>query len=225
MLVSARMSRIALSLLAIAILAVALAGAGCKESPKPAITAAWKDEFERSALGGDYLATDPDSYRLTGGQLNASGAYNHPLWLLRKLPRDASIELDVKSSSPSGDIKLEAWGDGAHHAPSKAKVQYTSTGYVFILGGWENTASIIAKQSEHGKDVVKRSDRKVELGRVYHVKIVRKGPRIDWFVDDMTAPFLTLEDAQPLEGDAHAYFAFSNWESDVWFDNLTITPL
>jgi hypothetical protein len=197
----------------------------CKDAPKPAITAAWRDDFERAAAGDDYLVTAPDAYRITGGELNVSGAYNHPMWLLRKLPRDAVIELDVKSRSAAGDIKVEAWGDGAHHAPSNAKVQYTSTGYVFIFGGWDNTASIIAKQSEHGKDVVTRKDRKVEPGRVYHWKIVRKGPKIDWFIDDLTTPFLSLDDAQPLEGEGHSYFAFSNWESDLWFDNLSITPL
>ena len=207
------------------IVVATLALGACKEAPKPKITEPWKDDFERAAVGGDYLVTAPDAYRITGGQLNVAGAFNHPMWLLRRIPRDAAIELDVKSTSEKGDIKVEAWGDGAHHAPSNAKVQYTSTGYVFIFGGWENTQSIIAKQSEHGKDVVARRDRKVEPGRVYHFKIVRKGPRIDWFIDDLQTPFLSLDDAQPLEGEGHSYFGFSNWESDLWFDNLTITPL
>jgi Farnesoic acid 0-methyl transferase len=199
--------------------------AACKDPPKPPITAAWKDGFERAAVGGDYLPTAADAYRITGGQLNVSNAYNHPMWLLRKLPRDAVIELDAKSTSAAGDIKVEAWGDGEHHAPSNAKVQYTSTGYVFIFGGWGNSKSIIARQSEHGKDVVARQDVKVEPGRVYHWKIVRKGAKIDWFVDDLQTPFLSLDDPQPLEGESHSYFAFSDWESDLWFDNLTIAPL
>src|SRR5688500_11521616 len=113
--------------------------AACKETPRPAISAPWKDDFERAAPGGDYHPTAPDAYRITGGQLNVSNGYNHPMWLLRPIPRDAVIELDVKSTSAAGDIKVEAWGDGAHHAPSTAKVQYTASGYVFIFGGWNNT--------------------------------------------------------------------------------------
>ena len=223
MLASAAMKRARLAAALVAASPVALAA--CKDPPKPAITAAWTDDFDRATTGDDYLATAPEAYRITGGQLNVSNGYNHPLWLRRKIPRDATIELDVKSTSDAGDIKVEAWGDGEHHAPTNAKVQYTSTGYVFIFGGWGNSQSIIAKQSEHGKDVVARRDVKVVPGKTYHWKIVRKGPRIDWFIDDMATPFLSLDDAQPLEGDAHAYFAFSDWESDLWFDNLAIAPL
>jgi hypothetical protein len=201
-----------------------LALAACKRAPAEPISAAWSDDFERAALGADWHATDAEAYRITGGELNVQGAYNHPLWLRRAIPRDAVIEFDAKSMTTTGDIKVEAWGNGKHHAASKAKVQYTASGYVFIMGGWGNSKSIIAKRSEHGKDVVERSDFKVEPGKTYRWKIVRKGNRIDWYVDDMTTPFLSLDDAAPLEGDAQRYFAFSNWESDLWFDNLTIAP-
>ncbi len=211
--------------LVLVLLLLSLPFAACKDTPRPPITTAWKDDFERAAVGGDYLPTAPDAYRITGGQMNVSNGYNHPLWLLKKMPRDAVIELDVKSTSPSGDIKIEAWGDGEHHAPSNEKIQYTSTGYVFIFGGWGNSQSVIARLSEHGSDVAKRTDVKVVPGKMYHWKIVRKGGHIDWFIDDMEKPFLSLDDAQPLQGDGHAYFAFSDWESDLWFDNLAIAPL
>jgi hypothetical protein len=201
-----------------------LACGGAAEKPAPPITDKLVDDFERTELGSDWRITDPENYLLTGGQLHVKGAYNHPAWLRRPMPADATIELDVKSLSPEGDIKLEAWGDGKRHAASKKKVQYTASGYVFIFGGWNNSKSIIAKRSEHGADVVERTDTKVEPGKTYHFKIVRKGGRIDWFIDDMSKPFLTLEDKEPLVGPRHAHFAFSNWESDLWFDNLSITP-
>jgi hypothetical protein len=207
------------------LLLVLLSLCACKDAPPPAITAPWSDDFERAALGADWYATEPNAYKISGGLLSAQGAHNHPLWLRRALPRDAAIEFDVKSNSPDGDIKFEAWGDGSHHAPSHAKVQYTASGYVFIFGGWGNTASIIAKQNEHGKDVVTRKDRPVEPGRTYHMKVARKGGQIDWFIDDLQKPFLTLTDPAPLEGDKHAHFALSNWESDLWFDNVQISPL
>ena len=40
----------------------------------------------------------------------------------------------------------------------------------------------------------------------------------------MSAPFLSYDDPQPLEGKGHEYFAFDNWDSDLWFDNLSISP-
>jgi len=216
-----------LGLAAAGALTAAGALAACKQTPAtlPPITAPWHDDFERADLGPDYNATDPDAYQISGGQLHVHGAYNHPLWLRHAIPRDCAIEFDVKSNSPDGDIKVEAWGDGKHHAPSKAKVQYTASGYVFIFGGWANSSSIVAKQSEHGKDVIARQDVKVVIGRTYHMKIVRHDGEFDWFIDDMSDPFLKFLDHSPLDGPANSYFAFSNWESDLWFDNLSVTPL
>lgn len=195
---------------------------GCKQPDPPAVTAPWTDSFARASLGSDYLPTS-DQYRITGGRLNVSLAYNHPLWLRKKLPEYASIELDCTSQSPSGDIKVEAWGDGESHAQNKGA--YSSTGYVFIQGGWNNSKSEIAREDEHLPDLPSRTEPRVDVGRTYHWKIVRQKGRIDWYIDDMSTPFLSLADSQPLGGRGHEYFGFNNWESDLWFDNLTITPL
>ena len=195
--------------------------AACKVPDPPAITAPWRDDFERTSLGGDYLATQ-DSYALRDGKLNAKGAHNHPLWLRRKLPRDAVIELDTWSQSPSGDIKVEVWGDGESYDPDQGA--YLASSYVFIMGGWNNSRSIIARRDEHDPGLPARATPRVEPGRRYHWKIVRKGPQLDWYVDDLTTPFLSFTDPQPLEGKGHEYLGFNNWESDVWFDNLSIAP-
>jgi hypothetical protein len=208
------------------VLPIALAAGACsnKAGPEPpGITEKWTDDFERAVPGKDWHATSQDAYRVSDGALNARGAVNHPLWLRKKLPRDATIEFDTWSNSDAGDIKVEAWGDGTSHA--KDRGQYTSSGYVFVMGGWGNSKSILAKGNEHGKDVVQRVQPKVVVGQKYHWKIVRKGGRVEWFVDDMTTPFLAFDDPQPLEGAGHEYFAINNWESDLWFDNLVITPL
>lgn len=197
---------------------------GCKKDEPPPITDRWTDDFERAHLGDDYRATS-DVYRLTNGALNAKGAYNHPLWLRKKLPRDVVIELDIWSSSPDGDIKVEFFGDGKSHATDKGA--YTATGYVAVMGGWSNSKSILARRDEHGvvgEDLVERTRPKVEVGKRYHWKIVRNGGRVDWYVDDMETPFLSFEDDEPLAGSGHEYFGFNNWESDAWFDNLVIAP-
>jgi hypothetical protein len=66
---------------------------------------------------------------------------------------------------------------------------------------------------------------KVVPSQRYHWKIERQGRALRWYIDDMTRPFLQLEDQRPLEAAGHEYFGFNNWETDTWFDNLVITPL
>ena len=126
------------------------------------------------------------------------------------------------SMPQDGDIKVELYGDGRSFDPDKGG--YLATGYVAVMGGWKNSKSQIARLDEHGKDIAARNEPAVEKGKRYHWKLVRKGGRLDWFVDDMTTPFLTLEDPQPLEGAGHEYFAINNWQTDTWFDNLRIAP-
>jgi hypothetical protein len=70
---------------------------------------------------------------------------------------------------------------------------------------------------------VTRALPKVEQGRHYHWTITRQGKVVDWNVDG--EPFLSYEDKSPLEGAGHEYFGFDDWETDVHFDDLVITPL
>jgi hypothetical protein len=212
---------VALSLvLALATLAGPVGAAtGCRAGPA-AITAPFGDDFGRAELGPDWLDTG-GGYRIADGRLNVAGAYNHPLWLRRKLPRDAVVEVDAMSKSPAGDIKLELYGDGESFDPDRGS--YVSTGYVLIFGGWGNSLSVICRNNEHDEGrKAERRDRRVEMGKTYHFTITRKGGLIDWRIDG--APFLSWTDAAPLEGSGHQHLAFNNWEADVWFDNLAIRP-
>lgn len=190
-----------------------------KLPPAPMLTAPYAETFDRDALGEAYYATT-DVYKLVDGKLRVQGAHNHPLWLRQRIPNDATIEVDVRSDSPQGDIKIEVWGDGESFDADGGA--YRSTGYVFIMGGWGNSQSIIAKQDEHEPGIPSRREPKVEAGRTYHWKIVRKGKKLDWYVDDMATPFLSFDDPTPLTGAGHEYLGFDNWETPVWFDNLTI---
>lgn len=199
-----------------------LALCGCKQPDPPPIGDAWADDFSRKAIGSDYVAT-ADVYRIKDGALNASKGYNHPLWLRKKLPADAVVELDAWSMSPEGDLKVELWGDGESAAQDRGA--YTATGYVFIFGGWSNSRSEIARGDEHATNVRSRTEPKVEPGKRYHWKIVRKGGHLEWFIDDMSTPFLTYDDPKPFSGAGHEYLGFNDWESDVWFDNLSVRKL
>jgi hypothetical protein len=193
----------------------------CKTpDPPPIGDATFTERFDRADIGGDYYATER-VYEIRDGQLRVEKAYNHPLWLRKKLPADAVIELDVRSMSPAGDIKVEAWADGESMARDKGA--YTSSGYVFIFGGWSNSLSILARQDEHGSAKASRRDPKVEVGRTYHWKIMKKGGHIEWSIDGQ--PFLTYDDKDPLTGTGHEYFGFNDWEAEIFFDNLTIMPI
>lgn len=194
----------------------------CKVKDPPAIKEPFADKFERDGIGANYFRTG-DGYDVVNGALSAKGAKNHPLWLKRKLPRDVRIELDAWSTDRRGDIKIEVFGDGRSFDPDGGA--YLATGYELIFGGWHNSKSMIARLDEHGKDMVQRLDVRVEPNKRYRWKIERKGKLLSWFIDDMTKPFLKLEDADPLDGLGHEYLGFNNWETDTWFDNLVITPL
>jgi len=34
-----------------------------------------------------------------------------------------------------------------------------------------------------------------------------------------------MADPEPLRGRGHDHFGFNNWQSELWFDNLKVTPL
>jgi hypothetical protein len=202
------------------LVACALGALACTPQGDPAIgSAGFSDDFERSSLGEVWHNTG-GPYELRDGRLHVRGARNKPLWLRRRLPRDARIELDVRSESPEGDIKLEVYGDGVSRAETES---YTATSYVVIFGGWGNSTNVIARMDEHADDRAVGPRRAVEQGRWYHLVVERRGDTIRATVDDHE--LATMQDADPLEGRGHEYFAFNNWQSDLSFDNLRISPL
>ena len=196
---------------------------GCSLPRDPELGQSFADNFERTNLGASYFDTI-GRYRIINGQLNIEKAYNNPLWLRRKLPRNVQVDLDVKSLSSDGDMKVELYGDGESFARDRGA--YVSSGYVLCMGGWHNTKSFIARRLEHGRegiDIVSRTDVKVVPGKTYHWRIVRKGKELTWYIDGKL--FLSYHDDEPLYGRGHEHFGFNNWEADVWYDNLKITAL
>jgi hypothetical protein len=177
----------------------------------------FEDRFDRSDIGPDWHDTSSGRYSIVNGRLRAKGAHNKPLWLKRKLPRDARVEFTACSMSPAVDIKVEIFGDGRAFA---RRASYTATSYVLILGGWNNSRSIIARMDEHGDDRVVRTSPEGEPGRTYAFSITRKGGVLTWSLGGK--PFLETNDAEPLAGAGHEHFAFNDWESEVFFDDLAV---
>ena len=193
--------------------------AGCTPQGDPGIGTGFADDFERAQIGTAYKQTG-GNWRIEAGELRVHGAKNHPLWLLRSLPRDVRIEFDARSESIEGDIKVEIFGDGASYANGDS---YTATSYVIIFGGWNNSRNVLARMDEHGRDRVVGEPRKVEPGRVYRFRIERIDSALTVWVDD--ALLLQMDDSEPLKGRGHDHFGFNNWQSELFFDNLKVTPL
>jgi hypothetical protein len=201
------------------VLALASLALGCK-TKMPALSEPFADGFDRGEVGSDWNNTGAE-YQTVAGALKIKGAHNHPLWLRRKLPANVVIELDATSRTPEGDLKIELMGDGESFDPDRGR--YDPTGYMFVFGGWHNTLSIISKLGEHDEAVkVSRAEPRVEPGRTYHWKIIKRGGVLDWTIDGQ--PFLQYFDPQPLSGPGHEFFAFNNWESDASYDNVRIRP-
>jgi ribosomal protein S9 len=191
----------------------------CVPRGDPAVGDGFSDDFARSELGPAWRTTG-GTYQLIDGKLKIRGARNKPLWLRRTLPRNVRTEFDVRSESAEGDIKVEVYGDGVSKA---VEASYTATSYVIIFGGWGNTKNVLARLDEHGADRVVGPPRKVERGRTYRMKIEREGDTISAWVDGQL--LAKMVDKDPLWGPGHDHFAFNNWQSELWFDNLKITPL
>jgi hypothetical protein len=211
--------------------------AGVPQPPKPAaappdgaITTAYWDTFDRPDLGAEWNPTSPE-WRIQAGRLCGKNAKNHPVWLERKLPVNARIEFDAVSTSQDGDLKVELWGDGKSFA--KGTSYNDATSYLAIFGGWKNQFHVLAKLDEHAKDrpEVKvnaaNTDpraRPVHPGASYHFKIERSdGKTVRWLVDDIDV--ITFTDKEPLKGEGHEHLGFNDWDAQVCFDNLQITPL
>ncbi|HOW50792.1 MAG TPA: hypothetical protein PLV42_01975 [bacterium] len=180
------------------------------------VTPLFSDTFDRPDLGPNWQVQGGD-WRLEEGVVQSMKANNLNLVLTgTALPDNAVIELTMWSESDFVDIKFNAWGDGKPHEHGD--------GYSFILGGWKNRVSVIAKLHEHEKNRVEDRATRLEQSKRYQVKIIRIGGKIWWFVDD--AIFLAYNDPQPLTAaGGYKYLSFANWESMAYFDGLKISTI
>jgi hypothetical protein len=177
-----------------------------------AITAPFTDSFDRKELGSKWKKAG-GTWTIADGALHSTGEHNIPLFLDVRLPKNAKIEFTAWSRSPAVDTKVEVFGDGTRH----------ESGYIVIVGGWNNSITTIARLDEHEKTRVEKRTR-WEPNKKYRWTVQRTdGHTIELFLDGM--PVIAYDDKEPLTGARNAFMAFSNWESDVFYDDLVITPL
>ena len=152
-------------------------------------------------------------WRAVAGELRGQSMHNDPIWWTEPLPERVRVEFKARALSQEGDLKVEIFGDGVTHA----------SGYVLIMGGWDNSLDVIARLDEHGEDRLAKPSIKVEPGKTYSMAVERDGSRVSWFIDGEL--HMSYPDAAPLTGDEHAYFAFNDWEAPVAFDDFKVFRL
>jgi len=176
--------------------------------------------FEEDFSGNlDRFETQSKNWKIVDGALYTGDRKNENagLWIKSlRLPQNVRIEFEARSVKGNnklfqGDIKCEFGGELNEH----------TSGYIVILGGWENSTSIIARQDEHndGPIAVDKTQR-VEEGQTYKFAVVRMENEIRWYLDGKL--FLKATEKQILTGGS---FGFNNWNSRVYFDNLKIFAL
>lgn len=192
---------------------LALSLGACKKGP-PISSAAlpFSDDFERAELGTLWSITG-GQWKIEQGAVVTTGANNAPLFLNLDLPDDVVVEVDVRSETPIVDGKIELMTDGRTH----------QSGYVFILGGWSNQISVIARLDEHGTDRVERRPTGVTGPRTYRWRIEKEGGELRWLIDGQ--PYMKFSDREPLQGVGHNRLGFSNWQNHLRYDNLRIWKL
>ena len=183
----------------------------CSEATEPTVTVPFTDDFDREEIGPNYFVSG-GVWFIEDGRLVTTGGNNAPAFLKAALPADVVVEVEVQSHTREVDSKVELMTDGRRH----------QSGYVFILGGWDNSISAIARLDEHGADRVEKKPTRVSAPATWQWRIEKNGGAIDWYVDGQ--PYLSFEDPNPLSGAGHDRFAFSNWQNIVSYDHLKIWP-
>lgn len=189
-----------------------LAVVGCKKQDVATKSVPFSDDFERNELGTDWFVSG-GQWTIDKGQVFTTGANNAPLFLKVALPKDVVVEVDVTSETPIVDSKIELMTNGRAHA----------SGYVFILGGWSNAISCIARLDEHGADRKEKKPTGIPGAGTHRWRVEKKGGHLDWYVDGRL--YMSFDDPEPLDGPGQDRLAFSNWQNRVRYDNLKIWPL
>ena len=197
----------------VVVMAACVALAGCMpKNDSESVPAPFSDDFSRVDLGPRYKKSG-GTWTIKDGALHSSGEKNIPLWLDVPLSKNVRVEFTTVSRSPAVDTKVEIFGDGLRH----------ESGYIVILAGWNNTLSTIARLDEHEKTRVEKRT-KFEKDKLYKWTIERTNGRDLTFKID-GEEIVTHKDSDPLFGPRNNKLAFTNWQSDVSYDDLVITPL
>jgi Domain of unknown function (DUF6250) len=175
--------------------------------------------FSEDFSGGlDKWNVEGENWRIVDGQLFSGDKSNNNagIWIKKAvLPENYRIEFKAKSVKGNnkvfqGDMKCEFGGVEPAHI----------SGYVMILGGWQNTLNTLCRLEEHTGRLVIDQSRKVKEGQTYLIQLVKSAGELQWYLDKKL--FLTTTDKEPLTG---PNFGFNNWNSRFYIDDVKIFAL
>ena len=185
----------------------------CSKTPPPNKgKIPFSDNFSRDTLG-EYWRHTGGIWGIRKGSVYSTGAHNQPLFLDIALPTNFALEVDVHSDTSAVDAKIELMTNGRIH----------QSGYIFILGGWNNQMSVIARLDEHGRDRMVKQPTNVVGKKTYRWRIEKENGTLRWYINGEI--YMTYNDSKPLQGKGHDRLAFSNWWNQIRYDNFKIWPL
>jgi|GEM_PF-775953 len=188
-------------------------------APERTGTLMFSDDFNRAQLGDNWRIGGKGRYSIKDGKLYSDFGHNENVHLIKPLPRDARIELEIMSETSRIDAKISLYDDGKEH----------ESGYVILAGGWHNRSDLILRGREHDHETVTRQRVPFEptgrwvAGKTYKWTIIRKGSKLSWYVDNKK--YLEYDDPEPLWSPVNKYLSISNWESKVHIDNIEVYDL
>lgn len=208
------------------------------------------DDFNRLDIGPNYWNSGGYA-RIENNELKSPGVKNNALWLQAAMPDNAAIEFDTRAATAEGDIRFEVFGDGFNHDSGytflfgafnnqvTAISRLNERGPAFSpdgigRGGKEPEEMAVANRSlkelqdngTYGPDSDFRMERpglRVVPGHMYHMRIEGKDNTLRWYIDNQLV--LELNDKYRLRGKDHNRLGLSSWDSDVYYDNLSVQAL
>ena len=208
------------------------------------------DDFNRADVGPNYWNTG-GFWTISNGELKSAAVKNNPDWLQAALPDNVAIEFDTRAGTAEADIRFEVFGDGFNHdsgytflfgaynnqVTAIARLNERGPGFTpegVGMGGKEPEEMALANRSlaelqnngTLGPDSdfrIERRNVRVEPGHMYHMRIEGKDDTVRWYIDNQLV--LELKDKYRLKGKDHNRLGLSSWDSDVFYDNLSVQPL
>jgi len=218
-----------------------------RPNPEATVGLPYTDDFSQYSTVEKHYWSSGGFWRTVDGQLLCPGVKQNPLWLKAKLPQNVAVDFDVRSQSPEGDIKVEIFGDGSDHASGYVLIHGGWNNSLSIIARRDEHGKPLTQLQADAQHIaqakglpsaglvetgvfnedtrmrVEANPYPVQIGKMYHWHIERRGSLISWSIDGQ--PFMSFDDPIPLVGEKHNRFGFTCWESQLYFDNLRIEAL
>ncbi|MEE9376879.1 MAG: DUF1961 family protein [Candidatus Lokiarchaeia archaeon] len=194
----------------------------------------WYEGSKAISIENGYLRMDanPDN---SGENYNVS-----TVWLNKEFSGDLKIEVDahiLKSNGNQNNINLFFnFSDSSGEPLIKTKMSrvdglyskyHSSTlkGYIFtyLANGNPDIARFRFRDCPGFNLIKENNGYENRIGRTYHLKIIKRGNSIQFFVDGKN--YLNVIDNVFNPENKKGFFGFRTWKTELWWDNLKIYQL